>query len=141
MTRFVRMSALAIPLAFFATACGEETLTPEVDEPDPAAEQEAALVAALESITDRIGFASDAAGPTEYRDESPAFGDAVFADAFGASTEGPEVGADVATDPAIVSFPDATPIYSVMAIWGRLRPNPNTDWFRLRWDPVLRVAE
>ena len=141
MTRFVRMSALAIPLVAFATACGEDTLVPEVDEPDPTTEQEAALVAALQSITDRIGFASDAAGPMEYRDESPAFGDAVFAEAFGASTEGPEVGVDVATDAEIVPFPDATPIYHVMAVWGRLRPNPNRDWFRLRWDPVLRVAE
>jgi hypothetical protein len=140
------MSAWATVFGAIASACGESTpttLTPDTDEIEAAAQQETALVEELEAIADRIGFASDGTvGAMEYADESPGFGSTVFEEVFGVSVEGPEVSADVATDAAISSFaPDYVPIYHVMALWGRLRPNPSTDWTRLRWDPALRVPE
>jgi hypothetical protein len=55
--------------------------------------------------------------------------------------EGPEVAAEIAADPEIASIaPERAPVYHVMALWGRIRPNANA-WARLRWDPALRVAE
>lgn len=124
-----------------ASGCAEKALTPEVSESDLIGE-EAALLQAIEAITEQIGLApEDMTTAMDDSDELPAFGSAVFAEAFGA-TDGREVGDELAADPTIVSIaPDALSIYHVMAIWGRIRPNPSTTWSRLQWDPVLEVRE
>jgi len=75
-------------------------------------------------------------------DELPAFGNAVFAEAFGATNDGRELGTDLVTDPTIASLaPNAASIFHVMAVWGRIRPNTNTAWSRLQWDPALQVRD
>ena len=102
-----------------------------------------ALVEAIETIANEIGLAPEGGmGGMDDSAESPAFGNAVFAEAFGTTNDGRELGADLATDPTITSFaPDAASIYHVMAVWGRIRPKPNTAWSRLQWDPTLEVRE
>jgi hypothetical protein len=143
MQRFVTKSPQTIALFAFLSACAEEPInTPEIEDPEAIAEQEAILVEELESIADRMGFANDETmSATAFADESPAFGSEVFAEAFGVGVEGPEMAAEVAAEPEIASIaPERAPIYHVMALWGRLRPNQNA-WSRLRWNPALRVAE
>ncbi len=136
---------LLLPLLAVLGACDEDTFEPEVDAPaDELAvtDPDAALVAAIEEITDQIGIqeASSLAGASE-GNEAPAFGSQLFADAF-AGSDAPELTASVETDTAIAVLPtDQVKIYNVLALWGRIRPNDRTEWSPLQWDPALQVAE
>jgi hypothetical protein len=125
-----------------ASACGEDTLAPELDHAQGPDSPDAALVSAIDEITQQFGLAraGSLAGVGE-TDEAPAFGNALFAEAFG-GPESSELSADVASDPTLVPIaPDRLQIYSVMALWGRVRPRRNSDWRPVQWDPALQVAE
>lgn len=141
MGRPTRRLTWLIALSVVATACREDATAPEVDLRAEAEDADAALVSAIEDITRRFGLIhpGSLAGAGE-TDEDPAFGNALFAEAFG-GPESPEVGLDVASDPALLTLPDQARIYSVMAVWGRIRPGPSAEWTRVRWDPALQVAE
>jgi hypothetical protein len=125
-----------------ASACGEDTLAPDLDQAQELGSPDTALVSAIDEITRQLGLdeVGSLAGVGE-TDEAPAFGNALFAEAFG-GPEPPELRADVASDPTLLSIaPDRLQIYSVMALWGRVRPRQNTDWRPVQWDPALQVAE
>lgn len=150
MRRSVQPRTWMMVLALATAACVEETLAPEVEQPaavetqeqTPAVDPEVALVSALDEITNQFGLAQvgTLAGVGE-SDEAPAFGSQVFADAFG-GPDAPEMSVDIATDPILLPMPpDRIQIYNVLAVWGRIRPNPNTEWSPLQWDPALQVAE
>jgi hypothetical protein len=142
MRRSTRWTGLLALILLASAACADEVLTPEVSGPDPVAEEEA-LVEAIEAIADQIGLAPDGSvAGMDDSDEAPAFGNTTFAEAFGAANDGREVDADLASDPTITSLaPDAVSLYHVMAIWGRIRPNRNTRWSGLQWNPALQVRE
>lgn len=138
MPRFTRLPALTALVVLAAMGCADEPLTPEASAPDPS-DAEAALVQAIEAITDDFGLVEvGAPAGFDESDEAPAFGNTVFADAFGALSDGNEVSADVTGEMALLP-PDAREVYHVMAVWGRIRPNPNTRWSWLQWDPALEV--
>ena len=142
MRRSARWWALTISLVLVA-GCAEEALTPALDAlEETTAEQETALVAAMEGIATQLGLGPDGTmGAMDESDEAPAFGNAVFADAFAVGDDH-EVDTDLATDPTISDLPpDQLRMYNVMALWGRVRPNPNTEWSPLQWDPGLQVKE
>ncbi|MDH3269984.1 MAG: hypothetical protein OEN56_01550 [Gemmatimonadota bacterium] len=142
MRRIARQLTWTIAVVIAATACGEDALTPELDLETVTEDPDAALVTAIDGITQQFGLtdAETLAGVGE-TDEAPAFGSDVFAEAFG-GPEAPELGVDVASDPALLTLaPDKLQIYNVMALWGRIRPNRNTEWRPVQWDPALQVAE
>lgn len=145
MYRFKVRGTLLIPLLLAVAACEEETIVPEIDEtPEDIAvnDPDAALVAAIDDITNQLGLAEPGSlGEVTDGDESPAFGSQVFADAFGGS-DAPELSPNVANDAQFRDIaPDRVRIFDVLALWGRLRPNPDTDWSAIQWDPALQVAE
>ena len=141
MRRSTRRLTGVMAVLIMATGCGE-TLGPELQQEDETAEADAALVSAIDEITHQMGIteAGTLAGVGE-TDEAPAFGNALFAEAFG-GPEAPDMSTDVADDPTLLSIaPDRLQIYNVLALWGRIRPNRNTEWRGVQWDPALQVAE
>lgn len=145
MVRMTRRPTLLLAVLLAMTACDQEPLDVELEETAEelaVTDPDAALVSALESISDDFGLtdANSLASVAE-SDESPAFGSAVFAQAF-AEPDAPQLASDVASDTEIASLPpERVRIYNVMALWGRLRPTANTEWSPLQWDPALQVAE
>lgn len=145
MLRMTPRPTLLLVAVVALAACDQEPLDVEFE---PTAEElavtdpDAALVSALEEISDDVGLSdANSLASVAESDESPAFGNSVFAQAFAEPTV-PRVAADVALDPEIVTMPpERLRIYNVMALWGRLRPTPGTEWSPLQWDPALEVAE
>ncbi|MEM7417989.1 MAG: hypothetical protein AAF389_21045 [Gemmatimonadota bacterium] len=143
MKRFARNAWLLVPLVMMA-ACEDEVMEPEF-EPTPEelaiTDPDAAVVAAIEEITNQFGLSENASlTAVAETDEAPAFGSSVFADAF-AEPDAPVLSTDMATDTAIVDIaPDRLRMYNVLAVWGRIRPN-DSDFSPIQWDPALHVAE
>ncbi len=145
MRRFAWRPTPILALLFVATACDEEVVAPELAPQSEAVEEvdpDAALVSAIEEITNQLGLGQvGTLAGMEETDEAPAFGNLVFADAFG-TADAPELSTDVVTDPVLSDLPpDRLKLYSVLALWGRVRPHLNSEWSPLQWDPALQVAE
>lgn len=145
MLRFRPRAMLLVPIVFMLAACDEDTMEPEI-QPTPeeleATDPDAAVVSAIEEIANGLGFTESAAfTQVSETDEAPAFGSSVFAAAFD-EPESAALTTDLATDSMVTALPaDRAHVYDVLAVWGRIRPNANTDALPTVWDPALHVAE
>ena len=145
MVRSHSLKLMLLPLAILIAACDDEPAAPEIEAtPEELAitDPDAALVSAIEGITDQMGLSETSSlTVVPETNEAPAFGSSVFAAAF-AEPDAPLLSTDMATDTAVTDVaPDRLRMYNVLAVWGRIRPRADVEPSPLQWDPVLQVAE
>ena len=126
MVRSHSLKLMLLPLAILIAACDDEPAAPEIEAtPEELAitDPDAALVSAIEGITDQMGLSETSSlTVVPETNEAPAFGSSVFAAAF-AEPDAPLLSTDMATDTAVTDVaPDRLRMYNVLAVWGRIRP-------------------